>query len=128
MSQRPSLSRLETDVMNAVWDLGEATSVEIVDAVTRRRRLAPTTIRTVLAKIEEKGYIERVPTVERALRYRPCFPRDAVARQTLNQLVGRLFGGSSKLAIAQLLADEHLDDEELEEIRKMVAKRCRERT
>lgn len=126
-TRRTPLSRLETDVMNAVWDLGQATSAEIVEAVTRRRPLAPTTIRTVLAKIEEKGYIERVPTTERALRYRARYPRETVARQSLQQLVGKLFGGSSKLAIAQLLADEQLDDQELEEIRKMVVKRRKER-
>jgi predicted transcriptional regulator len=123
---RPPLSALELEVMNLVWDLGESTSAEIVEGFTRRRPLAPTTIRTVLANIEEKGYVERVPTTERALRYRPSFPREAVATQTLRQLVGRLFGGSSKLAIAQLLADEELDAGELEEIQKLVSRRRKE--
>jgi BlaI family transcriptional regulator, penicillinase repressor len=109
--------------MNLVWELGESTSAGVVEAFTRHRPLAPTTIRTVLANIEEKGYIQRVPTTERALRYRPSFPREAVATQTMQQLVGRLFGGSSKLAIAQLLANEELDADELEEIQKMVTRR-----
>jgi predicted transcriptional regulator len=121
------LSALETEVMNAVWDLGEATSAEIVDAVAEHRPLAPTTIRTVLAKIEEKGYVTRVPTTERALRYRPSLPREAVAKQSLRHMVGRLFGGSSKLAIAQLLADEKLVDDELEEIQKMLNRRRKEK-
>jgi predicted transcriptional regulator len=112
--------------MNLVWELGESTSADIVDAFTRRRPLAPTTIRTVLSNIEEKGYVQRVPTTERALRYRPSFPREAVATQTMHQLVGRLFGGSSKLAIAQLLANEELDAEELDEIQKLVARRRKE--
>jgi len=124
---KTSLSALELEVMNAVWDLGEATSADIVEAVTKRRPLAPTTIRTVLAKIEEKGYVERIPTTERALRYRAALPREAVATQTLRQMVGRLFGGSSKMAIAQLLADEKLDADELEEIQKMVSRRRKER-
>jgi predicted transcriptional regulator len=123
---RPPLSALELEVMNLLWDLGESTSAELVEAFTRRRPLAPTTIRTVLANIEEKGYVERVPTTERALRYRPAFPREAVATQTLRQLVGRLFGGSSKLAIAQLLTDEELDAGELEEIQKLVSRRRKE--
>jgi len=121
------LSALELEVMNVVWDLGDTTSADIVEAVTERRPLAPTTIRTVLAKIEEKGYIERVPTTERALRYRAVLPREAVATQTLRQMVGRLFGGSSKLAIAQLLTDEKLDAGELDEIQKMVSRRRKER-
>ncbi|MBV8518365.1 MAG: BlaI/MecI/CopY family transcriptional regulator [Acidobacteria bacterium] len=123
---RPALSGLELEVMNLMWDLGEATSAELVDAFTRRRPLAATTIRTVLAKIEEKGYVERVPTTERALRYRASIPREAVSTQTLRQLVGRLFGGSPKAAIAQLLADEELDADELAEIQRMVSKRRKE--
>jgi BlaI family penicillinase repressor len=122
-ASRPALSRLETDVMSVVWDLGEATSAEIVEAVTRKQPLAPTTIRTVLSKIEEKGYIVRVPTVERALRYKPAYAREKVASQSLRQLVRKLFGGSSKLAIAQLIADEKLDDDELAELAAMIAKR-----
>lgn len=112
--------------MNLVWGLGESTSADIIDAFTKHRPLAPTTIRTVLANIEEKGYLERVPTTERALRYRPSFPRETVATQTLQQLVGRLFGGSPKAAIAQLLADEELDAAELEEIQKLVSRRRKE--
>jgi BlaI family transcriptional regulator, penicillinase repressor len=125
---RPALSGLELEVMNLVWDLGESTSAEIVEAFTKLRPLAATTIRTVLTKIEEKGYVERVPTTERALRYRPSFPREAVATQTMRQLVGRLFGGSPKAAIAQLLADEELNADELAEIQKMVSRRRKELT
>ncbi len=123
---RPPLSGLELEVMNLVWDLGESTSADIIDAFTRKRPLAPTTIRTVLSNVEEKGYIERVPTTERALRYRPSFPREAVATQRLQQLVGRLFGGSPKAVIAQLLADDELDAGELDEIQKMVSRRRKE--
>ena len=112
--------------MTLVWDLGEATSAEIIEGFHARRPLAPTTIRTVLAKIEEKGYVDRVPTTERALRYRPSFPREAVATQSMRQLVGRLFGGSPTRAIAQLLADEDLDARELEEIQKLVSRRRKE--
>jgi BlaI family penicillinase repressor len=124
--KRPPLSPLELEIMNVIWDLGEPTSGDVVDAFNKIRPLAPTTIRTVMTKIEEKGYLQRVPTTERALRYRASSPREAVATQSLRQLVGRLFGGSSKLAIAQLLADENVDAEELGEIQKMIRRRKKE--
>jgi BlaI family penicillinase repressor len=124
--KRPPLSALELEVMNLIWELGEPTSSDVVDTFSRIRPLAPTTIRTVLTKIEEKGYVQRVPTTERALRYRAAFPRETVATQTLQQLVGKLFGGSSKLAIAQLLSDENVDAEELDEIQKLIRQRRKE--
>lgn len=121
--KRPPLSPLELEVMDLIWDLGESSSAVIVEQFTKRKPLAATTIRTVLANIEKKRWIERVPTTERGLRYRPKAPRETVATQNLRQLVRRLFGGSSKLAIAQLLDDEKLDRAELDELEKLIEQR-----
>src|SRR5215831_13741145 len=89
------LSPLELAVMGVVWDLGECGSAEVIERFSARRRLAATTIRTVLAAIEKKGYLERVPTTERSLRFRPRVSREAVAGRSLRKLVRALFGGSA---------------------------------
>jgi predicted transcriptional regulator len=114
------LSDLELAVMGVVWELGECGSGEVVERFTARRPLAATTIRTVLASIEKKGYLERVPTVERGLRYRPRVSREAVAGRSLRKLVGHLFGGSPRHAVAYLLREGELDATDLEEIRRMI--------
>ncbi len=84
------------------------------------RRLAPTTIRTVLANLRKKGYLKPVPTIERGFRLRPTVERDSVVRRTLKSLVAGLLGGSPRQAIAYLLKDENLNDADLEEIRRLV--------
>jgi predicted transcriptional regulator len=114
------LSDLELAVMDVVWELGECGSAEVVERFQARRPLAATTIRTVLASIEKKGYLERVPTVERGLRYRARVQREAVAERSLRKLVSSLFGGSPRHAMAFLLRDGDLDDTDLEEIGKMI--------
>jgi BlaI family transcriptional regulator, penicillinase repressor len=114
------LSDLELAVMDVVWELGECGSGEVVERFTARRPLAATTIRTVLASIEKKGYLERVPTVERGLRYRPRVSREVVAGRSLRKLVGSLFGGSPRHAVAYLLREGELDAADLEEIRRMI--------
>lgn len=119
------LSDLELAVMAVVWELGECSSAEVVERFSERRPLAPTTIRTVLASIEKKGYLERVPTVERGLRYRPRVGQEDVAGRSLRKLVGNLFGGSPRHAIAWLLREENLADAELEEIRRLLEARKR---
>ena len=119
------LSDLELAVMDVVWELGECSSAEVVERFSERRPLAPTTIRTVLASIEKKGYLERVPTVERGLKYRPRVGREDVAGRSLRKLVGNLFGGSPRHAIAWLLREENLADAELEEIRGLIEARKR---
>ena len=119
------LSDLELAVMAVVWELGECSSAEVVERFSERRPLAPTTIRTVLASIEKKGYLERVPTVERGLRYRPRVEREDVAGRSLRKLVGNLFGGSPRHAIAWMLREEDLADADLEEIRRLITERKR---
>lgn len=119
-SSRPELSRLELDVMNTVWDLGTCSSAEVIEAFHSKRKLAPTTIRTVLANLRKKNYLEPVPTIERGFRLRPLVSREEVARRSLRDLVSGLFGGSPHQAIAYLLKDESIDPDELEEIREMI--------
>lgn len=114
------LSDLELAVMDVVWELGDCGSAEVVERFQARRPLAATTIRTVLASIEKKGYLERVPTVERGLRYRARVEREAVAGRSLRKLVSSLFGGSPRHAVAYLLRDGDLDDADLEEIGRMI--------
>jgi BlaI family penicillinase repressor len=115
------LSDLELAVMDVVWQAGECSSAEVVERFQARRPLAATTIRTVLASIERKGYLERVPTVERGLRYRPRVPRDAVAGRSLRKLVTSLFEGSPRNAMAYLLRESEMNDADLEEIGRMIA-------
>ncbi len=114
------LSDLEVAVMDVVWDLGDCGSAEVVERFTARRPLAATTIRTVLASIEKKGYLERVPTIERGLRYRPRVSREAVAGRSLRKLVSTLFGGSPRHAVAYLVNQGDLEEADLDEIGRMI--------
>lgn len=114
------LSNLELAVMGVVWDLGECTSAEVIERFKVRRHLAATTIRTVLASIERKGYLERVPTTMRGLRFRPRVSREAVAGRSLRKLVRGLFGGSVCDAVSCLLSQGELGPRELEEIRRLL--------
>jgi predicted transcriptional regulator len=116
----PELSRLELAIMGVVWELGDCSSAEVIAEFTKRRRLAETTIRTVLANLRKKGYVKPIPTIERGFRLRATVSRDAVAGRTLGGLVASMFGGSPRQAIAHLLKDERLDESELKEIRRLL--------
>src|SRR5687768_6979180 len=107
---RPELSRLELAVMDVVWELGTASSAQIVAVFQKRRPLAPTTIRTVLANLRRKGYLARVPTVERGFRLKAMVSRAVVARRSLREVFTTLFQGSLQQTIACLVSDEKLSD------------------
>jgi len=117
----PELSRLELDVMDVVWTLGECSSAEVIASYQERRPLAPTTIRTVLANLRKKGYLQPVPTVERGFRLKATVSRESIARRSMRDVFQNLFQGSLRQAIACLLSEEQPSDEEMEEIRQILA-------
>lgn len=117
---RPALSSLETEIMDVVWDLGDCSSAEVIAAMSRKRKLAPTTIRTVLSNLRKKRYLEPIPTIERGFRLRATVNRDSVIRRTLHTLLKSLFAGSPRQAIAYLLKEEGLGDQDLDDIRRMI--------
>lgn len=122
---RPALSGLELEVMLVVWELGECTSGDVIVAFRKRRELAASTLRNVLAKLRTKGYLKPVPTIGRGFLLRPTVQRQAVAHSTLKTVLGSLFQGSPQQAIASLLDASRITNEELDEIRRMIVARKR---
>ncbi len=107
--------------MGIIWRLGECTSLQIIQEYCAKRPLAETTIRTVLANLRRKGYLELAATTAAVYVYRSAVSRESIARRNLRKLVGRLFGGSPKEAIAYLIEDEDLDEEEIRAIQDLIA-------
>jgi predicted transcriptional regulator len=118
--QLSELSPLELEVMNVIWALGECTSADVIKEFGKKRKLANTTIRTVLANIRKKGYLEAVPSVEPRIRFRPAVTRRTVKRRTVKQLLSDMFGDSPREAIEFLLKEEDIDENELGEIRRLL--------
>ena len=124
----PALSRLEQRIMGIVWNLGECSSAEVIAAHNEGEPLAETTIRTVLANLRKKGYIELVPTVERQHRLKPAVSRERVGRRTLKDLVSGFFGGSPRQVFSYLIKEEQLSEEDLEALRQLIEDRQKKGT
>ena len=118
--QLPELSPLELEVMNVIWELGDCTSADVISEFTKIRKLANTTIRTVLANIRKKGYLDVVPSVEPRIRFRPTVSKRSVTRRTMKTLLSNMFSDSPREAIAFLLEEENIGAAELDEIRKLL--------
>ena len=116
------LTPLETEIMQVVWDRGDATAAEIAQTLRKSPPLADTTIHTVLAKLRKKGYVAPIPTIERSLRFAPVIPREQVGARSLRGLVRDFFGGSPRRLLAHLLRAGDVDEAELAEIRRMLRK------
>ena len=113
---RPILGELQHAIMTVLWDRGEATTSDVCEALREERGLAPTTIATMLRKMEDKGVVaHRVDG--RQFVYRPAVSEDQVRRSMVGELVGRLFGGDPKALVAHLVSENEIDASELDELR-----------
>lgn len=101
------LGPLETDVMETVWRLGDATVRDVHDELRGRRELAYTTIMTTMARLASKGLLER-DTAGLAHRYRPTVSRDVYAKSTVASVVDWLVQSFPEPAMSYFV--EKIDD------------------
>jgi BlaI family penicillinase repressor len=106
-------------VARIVWQLGEASVRQVLDALPADRNLDFKTVQTYLRRLEAKGYL-RTRREGRALVYVPRVRRDQVVREVIDDLVQRLFGGDSLPLFQHLIHDRGLTDAEVEQLRALL--------
>ena len=105
--------------MKIVWELEKATVRDVYEALLKRRRIAYTTVMTMMKILERKGYLKKKQE-DRAYLYRPAEPKESVIRGMVRDFVKRVFNGSPEPLLVHLVEDESLSAEELDEIVRMI--------
>ena len=95
------LGWLEADVLRVVWDHGEVTVRDVYEELRENRRIAYTTVMSVLRNLAAKGLLEQ-DTSETAYVYRPIVTDEEVARGVLDALVDKIMGGRREPLIEYL--------------------------
>jgi len=113
------LTPLELEIMKVLWDLGPATVQAVQGRLPGQPRLAYTTVQTVLNILHRKGKVDRA-LKQRAYEYRATLSRHKAARQTIRDLVNRLFGGSAESLVMSLVESRQLSPERLAELTRLV--------
>jgi len=125
MSKKPSeirLGRLELRIMTVVWDKGSATVHDVKEALSRGRKPAYSTILTMMRKLETKGYLEH-DVADRTYVYRATISRQKARHSLLGDLLERVFEGSASQLVSSLVEQNQLTEQELSEIKKLIAER-----
>ena len=118
-----SLTPLELEIMNVLWETGPA-NVQTVQAQITGRELAYTTVQTMLNILHRKGKVKR-QLKDRAFMYRPVLSRQKAVTHAVSDMLDRFFGGSADSLVLNLVETRHLTPEKLAQIQKLV-KRTRE--
>ena len=117
----PLPSDAQVEVLNILWDRGEATVGELWQEFSARRPVARNTVLTLVTRLEEKGWLRRHEEGN-VLRYSAVVPKQTALRQIAQRLVDTAFGGSTEGLIMTLLRGGDLSEGEAERIRAMLEK------
>ncbi len=119
MAKRPAISRGEYDVARAVWDLGEASVGQVFETLAERMEIDYSTVQTYLRRLETKGYL-RTRRDGRNKLYRPRIGAGQVVRETVDDLLQRMFDGQPLGLWQHLIQDRGITKEETQQLRRLI--------
>lgn len=115
----PTLTPHELEIMKVVWSRGHATVRDVYEALLEDRKVAYTTVMTMMNVLEKKGHLRKKPE-GRSFLYRPTRPQRLVVGSMVREFVERVFGGSAAPLLAHLVDEERLTPEELDSLAKRI--------
>jgi BlaI family transcriptional regulator, penicillinase repressor len=121
---RPAATTLtphELDIMKLVWEREEATVRDVYETLRARRRIAYTSVLTMMNVLERKGHL-RKRAKGRSFVYQAARPRGQVVRAMVREFVQRVFNGAAEPLLVHLLEDRRLTKAELEALTRRVRK------
>jgi predicted transcriptional regulator len=113
-----TLTGQELEIMKVVWERESVTVRDVYEALLERRKVAYTTVMTMMKILEEKKYLKKNQS-DRAYVYRPAQPKRQVIRAMVRDFVNRVFNGSAEPLLVHLVEEHDLSREDLEEIARL---------
>ncbi len=117
--ERPELSKNETEVARVLLEMGTGTTRQVFERMSGTRRIDFATVQTYLRRLETKGYV-RGSNQGRTRVYVPRVKLTTVIRQTVSDLIDRLFDGQAMPLVRHLIEDKKLSEDEIEELRRLL--------
>lgn len=124
MSKGLQISDAEWDVMEPVWRAGTepCTAADVIRQLRETHDWNPSTIRTLLARLVEKGALAYDVDGSRYL-YRAAVSREQCVRQEGRSLLDKAFGGDVAALLTHFVAEASLDRDQIEQLRQLLAQK-----
>jgi predicted transcriptional regulator len=120
----PKLTKLELQIMEALWTQGQASIRDIQETFPEKHRPAYTTIQTTVYRLEVKKAVRRVKKVGNFHIFEAAVSRTAAQRRLVNDLLA-LFGGRTQPVMAHLIESGKLTLKDVKEAEKILRKLAR---
>jgi BlaI family transcriptional regulator, penicillinase repressor len=122
--KKPGLTGQELEIMKVVWQFGTATVREVYEELLKGRKIAYTTVMTMMGVLEQKGRLTKTQR-DRAYVYSPTETRGEVVGSMVHEFVAKVFDGSAKPLLVHLAENRKISQKELDEISELLKKRRR---
>lgn len=116
---RSPLTELESEVMQVVWDSGPCPVEAVYEVVSKKRDLKETSVRTILRRLEQKGYL-RHEEQGRAYVYRAAEPARSLAARAVRQIIDRFCKGSVEDLVSGMVEGKMLSKGEIDRLEEFV--------
>ena len=110
--------------MKIVWERDHSTVRDVYEALLERRKVAYTTVMTMMKILEQKKYLKKT-MADRAHVYRPAQPKGQVIGDMVRDFINRVFNGSAEPLLLHLVEEKGLSTDEVEEIRRLLNKEAK---
>ena len=118
--RQPKLSKLELQILEALWANGKA-SIREIQELFPEPRPAYTTIQTTVYRLEGKNVVRRVRKISNAHIFEPILARDVTRHRLLDEILS-FFGGKAQPMMAQLAEAGKLSLDDVRELEKTLKK------
>ena len=115
------LSKLEFQIMDALWSRGVSSIREIQETFPARRTPAYTTVQTTIYRMEAKGVVRRARKVGNFFLFEAVITRDSAQRRLVDELLS-FFGGKAQPVMAHLIEAGKLSLEDVKEAEQALKK------
>jgi predicted transcriptional regulator len=119
MPETYQLTELQIAIIRVLWDRGQATVAEICQALREERGLAPTTIATLLTRLQKRGVVSHT-TRQRQFVYRAEVTESEVQRSMVSDLTERLFDGDVAALMTHLLSGREVSSGDMDRIKQLI--------
>lgn len=116
-----SLGDSEMEVLTLVWELKSATVSQVQERILKRRKVAYTTIMTMMQNLAKKGYLEFEKEGQMYV-YKAAIDPAQVKKDFLGHMIDKVFKGSPSALMQTLVQSEDITDEERDTILKIINK------
>lgn len=114
------ITEAELEVMKVLWELGHATSSQIVDRLTQTTEWKPKTVQTLITRLAAKGAVKAEKTGSKAFVYWPLVTEGEYRSYANHSFLQKIYNGSVNLMLASFVKEQKISRSEIDRLKKLL--------